>query len=96
MRYDNHEVFLFLRCYCGCQNFLGFYSLFFKALNVCLQEYERMNLADALVSKKFKDGECVIQQVRCLEMLKVFVSLRMLKNNVPCSSRHLTSSGGWH
>jgi len=29
-----------------------------------LQDYERMNLADALVSKKFKDGECVIRQVK--------------------------------
>ncbi|XP_068714525.1 cAMP-dependent protein kinase type II regulatory subunit-like isoform X1 [Montipora foliosa] len=27
-----------------------------------ITEYERMNLADALQSKKFKDGECVIQQ----------------------------------
>ena len=43
----------------------AFKAFFFEVLNVCLQEYERMNLADALVSKKFKDGECVIQQVRC-------------------------------
>lgn len=28
-----------------------------------LQDYERMNLADALMSKKFKDGDCVINQV---------------------------------
>ena len=29
-----------------------------------LQDYEKMNLADALQSRKFKDGDCVIQQVR--------------------------------
>lgn len=32
-----------------------------------LQDYERMNLADALVSKKFKDGDCVINQVNVID-----------------------------
>ena len=27
------------------------------------QDYERMNLVDALHSRTFKDGECVIKQV---------------------------------
>ena len=30
------------------------------------QDYERMNLADALQSKKFNDGECVIKQVKII------------------------------
>ena len=30
------------------------------------QDYERMNLADALQSKKFKDGDCIINQVKRL------------------------------
>lgn len=30
------------------------------------QDYERMNLADALQSRRYKDGECVIQQVPTL------------------------------
>ena len=38
------------------------FALFFGCPN-CKQEYERMNLADALQSRKFKDGECVIRQV---------------------------------
>lgn len=38
------------------------FALFSGSPN-CKQEYERMNLADALQSRKFKDGECVIQQV---------------------------------
>ena len=53
-----------------------------------------MNLADALVSKKFKDGECVIQQVRCLEMLKVIISYGYCKCTL--FSWHPTSAGGWH
>ena len=32
-----------------------------------LQDYERMNLADALMSKKFKDGDCVINQVNVVD-----------------------------
>lgn len=32
-----------------------------------LQDYERMNLADALMSKKFKDGDCVINQVNVID-----------------------------
>lgn len=38
-----------------------------------------MNLADALVSKKFKDGDCVIQQVGCFkEMPKMFSKVNLL------------------
>ena len=47
-----------------------------------LQDYERMNLADALMSKKFKDGDCVINQVNVVDYKHFRKSWKQLLNKV--------------
>ena len=47
-----------------------------------LQDYERMNLADALMSKKFKDGDCVINQVNVVDYKHLRKSWKQLLNKV--------------
>ncbi|XP_029185503.1 cAMP-dependent protein kinase type II regulatory subunit-like isoform X3 [Acropora millepora] len=66
-----------------------------------ITEYERMNLADALQSRKFKDGECVIQQgheADCMYFVESGVaSIRIRKQDDPTQEVELTqcSKGGY-
>lgn len=66
-----------------------------------ITEYERMNLADALLSRKFKDGECVIQQgdeADCMYFVESGVaSIRIRKRDDPTQEVELTqcSKGGY-
>lgn len=66
-----------------------------------ITEYERMNLADALLSRKFKDGECVIQQgdeADCMYFVESGVaSIRIRKQDDPTQEVELTqcSKGGY-
>lgn len=66
-----------------------------------ITEYERMNLADALQSRKFKDGECVIQQgdgADCMYFVESGVaSIRIRKQDDPTQEVEVTqcSKGGY-
>lgn len=66
-----------------------------------ITEYERMNLADALQSRKFKDGDCVIQQgdeADCMYFVESGVaSIRIRKQDDPTQEVELTqcSKGGY-
>lgn len=66
-----------------------------------ITEYERMNLADALQSKKFKDGECVLQQgdeADCMYFVESGVaSIRIRNQDDPTEEVELTqcTKGGY-
>lgn len=66
-----------------------------------ITDYERMNLADALVSKKFKDGECVIQQgdeADCMYFVESGMgSIRIRNQDDPTEEVELTqcTKGGY-
>ena len=57
-----------------------------------LQDYERMNLADALMSKKFKDGDCVINQVNVIDYKHLRKSWKQLLNKVCVINGRVMSS----
>ena len=57
-----------------------------------LQDYERMNLADALMSKKFKDGDCVINQVNVVDYKHLRKSSKQLLNKVCVINGRVMSS----
>jgi len=63
-----------------------------------LQEYERMNLADALIPRTFKDGECIIKQGDVADGMYFIedgtVSIRMLdETNKEVEIKRIQASG---